>query len=505
MTGSGSYPFDFDFQLSLIALAFREPKFSIDYNFLLEPTYFDNEDLRHLARILADFCGRHGKTPDPSIFHDLVRSYSISKRMEEAVCQRIEFALDRALTHELTDIEWIREEAVRFAKGQLMKSAILNAYNNLANFDDYGKIVDTFQKILEVDMPTDRVLQFAQIASEIPTQFRGDSSNSIQTRVPTGLPSLDDHMFGGSARGKLGVIMAASGFGKTHFLTFLGSQAIRRGYAVFHIALGDMNAWEVSLRYAANFTSIDSYDIIRGVNSDYQAAILRWLQAANKDLFISAHPPDTVSTGNLKSIISSLISKSGVKPALIIVDYADNLFLGSTRNPEASHTNSLLGTAYKQLIKIAAQFDAALWTGSQVQRSFYRLSSKVSGEMQGARYVPGIIDTDAIAEAIKKIDQAEYIISLNQSKEEREAGIARLFEAKIRFGKDKHVIDVAFDKGTSMFLEQAVHNADEDAREAVRSTPSSPVMKLPKDPNREMLAKVIDSPFVPAYPKLVKE
>jgi replicative DNA helicase len=498
---ASQYPYDHSFQLSLLALAYREPKFSTDYIFLLEPIYFDSQEFRHLARILLDYIHRYGRPPEPTIYHDIVRSYALSKQMADAECHNLENVLDRALTYELTDIEWIREEAVLFAKGQMMKAAILNAYHNLSKPSDYVAVVNEFQKILEIDTPASHTLRFADIIQQIPQYFRSDSSISTQSRIPTGLPALDDHMFGGAARGKLGTVMARSGGGKTHLLTYLGSQAIRRGYPVYHFAFGDMNQWEVSLRYAANFTRIDSYDIYKGIKSDFHVAALNWLQQGNKDLFVTAYPPDTITPGNLKSTISSMISRTGVKPAMVIVDYADNLATGDRHTTSTSERNSQMGVIYQQLIKIAVQFDCVVWTGSQVQRSFYRLSSQSSGENQGSRWVPGLIDTDAIAEAIKKIDAAEYILSINQSREDDLVGIARIFEAKIRFGKDKHVIDVRFDKGTSMFTEREVHNVEEEAAAARAGLPTGHLqlerlpIDSPLDPDRARIASIMETPL----------
>lgn len=498
MTASGQYEFGYDYQLSLLALALREPKFATDYSFLLEPQYFEVPEFRHLARALLDYLNKYGKSPDPAIYHDIVRAYARSKQIDEPTCLRIENTLDRALTCELFDVEFIREEAINFAKFQLMKAAILNAYNNMTKLQTYEQINEQFQKIQEIDTPTSHMLQFSAIAQEIPNWFRSDSVTATQSRIPTGLRALDDHMFGGAARGKLGVILARSGGGKSHTLIHLGAQAIRQGYPVYHFAFGDMNSKEVSLRYAANFTGINSYDIIRGVKSDYHVAILNWLQLSNKDLFISAYPPDTITANNLKSIISSMISRTGVKPAMVIVDYADNLSTGGKHETESSKRNSEMGKIYQQLIKIAVQFDCVVWTGSQVQRSFYRISSQSSGETQGTRWVPGLIDTQAVAEAIKKIDAAEYVLSMNQSREDREAGIARLFEAKIRFGSDLHVIEVRFDLGTSMLIETGVvHNVREEevASRSRTPTPHLQLDRLPPDPDRERIASVVNSPL----------
>jgi hypothetical protein len=185
MTASGQYEFGYDYQLSLLALALREPKFATDYSFLLEPQYFEVPEFRHLARALLDYLNKYGKSPDPAIYHDIVRAYARSKQIDEPTCLRIENTLDRALTCELFDVEFIREEAINFAKFQLMKAAILNAYNNMTKLQTYEQINEQFQKIQEIDTPTSHMLQFSAIAQEIPNWFRSDSVTATQSRIPT--------------------------------------------------------------------------------------------------------------------------------------------------------------------------------------------------------------------------------------------------------------------------------------------------------------------------------
>ena len=53
---------------------------------------------------------------------------------------------------------------------------------------------------------------------------------------PTGLEALDEKTIlnGGLGRGELGVIVANTGVGKSHFLVSLGAEALKRGKNVVH-------------------------------------------------------------------------------------------------------------------------------------------------------------------------------------------------------------------------------------------------------------------------------
>lgn len=472
-TGTATYPFGFDFQLRILALAFREPRFFLEYGFLIEAQYFDNEEFRHLARILRDHFGKFNRIPEVTLCRDLVRSYATTRRFDEDQCIVIERVLEKIISVELSDFEWLKEEAVKFVQGQMMKTYIIEAAKGLQSgkLEDYSQIVAKFQSILEIAAPNSGVLKFSDVALEIPAQMRENSVFANTRRVKTNIPAFDDHTFGGCAAGKLGVVMARSGGGKSHTLVHLGAAAIRNGFPVFHYTFGDMNQWEVLVRYAANFTGIDSNDIAHGRGGDYFTRMMEWLQGGSKELFVSCHPTDSVTPGMLKSMISSMIARTGVHPGLIVVDYADNLATGHRFSADAAENNSILGHVYQQLLKIAGQFEAVVWTGSQVSRNHWRDASTADS---GGRL--GVIDSDAAAQAIKKVDQADYILSLNQTRDENEQGIARIYEAKIRFGRDKHTIICNFNKGTSTFTELMVESTPEaevsDRRRQRREAPA---------------------------------
>lgn len=487
-------PFGYHFQASLLAIAYREPKFMQEHEQVLQAKYFENEEFRHLARVLLDHFVRYGRTPDLDLAVDVVRQYAIDHRLSESARQALEISIEGISTLEIANQDWVIEQATRFAQAKAMKSALVKAVKTLDDPDKYGEVLGEIERALEIAAPRSSLLRFRDVALDIPTRIREQSTLSSTRRIKTGLSSLDEHMFGGSAPGKLGVILAPSGSGKTHFMVFLGAAAIRAGHSVFHYTLGDMGEWEVMVRYAANFTGIDSKKIFSGTGPDYTAAMTRWMANVQSDLVVSVHTADSLTPSALRSHISATIVKTGIRPSLIIVDYADNLASGMAPTVNAYERYEQLGYLYQQLLKIGYQFDAAVWTGSQVGRMHWS---------------DDVIDRDAVSASVKKIEHADYVLTLNQTREEAQENKARIFEAKIRFGEDKHVLNVRFDKATSNFIEESVHEAasapakgrlrkrGEKAPEPAPAADESEVV----DPRREKLRNLVKNPLSNGGPK----
>ncbi len=773
---SEAYPYGYHFQLYLLAIAFREPKFLSSHEFVVKPSYFESEEFRHIAKILQNYFSRYGRVPDLDLARDVLHQYCIDNKLSEKAKKQLDLALEGIAAIDITeDIEWVKDQAIQFAQAKSMKQALIKAVKSIDDPSKYGEILSDIERSLEIAAPRTSIIKFSDVALDIPTQLREHSMFAAGRRIKTGLPTLDDHMFGGAAVGKIGVVMSPSGYGKqvadntpvlttngwkkhgdlvvgdyvfginglpikvlattektpsnirveladgsviychenhewlmfdrsasrrcwrvietkkmlnakgkiwdnrarfqlpikpaisfedkelllepyalgvwlgdgttgkpvishaefdvehimeiennfgftvsneskhkgtgvmysyfsdgfrgalgkigvlknkhipeiylrasleqrlrllagiidtdgyverdgrervtivstvgeladnivelvrsfgwrvepflvgpklstsgiqgrkqivrisfvpdipiptkiprkkifglgkkkrvgvrsvvydnrgyvgnciqvdsedgiyligknlipthnSHCLTFLGANAIRQGASVFHYAFGDMNEWEVLVRYAANFSGVSSKDIFHGTGPDYVSAITEWLGSKTQgELIISCHPADTITSSMLRSHISMTITKTGIHPSVIIVDYADNLSTGMPYTVNSAERSAQMGIVYQQLLKIAYQFDAVVWTGSQVGRDHWS---------------DDVIDNSAVSSSVKKIEHADYILTLNQTKEENALGEARIYEAKIRFGEDKNVIPIRFDKRISTLSER---------------------------------------------------
>jgi hypothetical protein len=109
--------------------------------------------------------------------------------------------------------------------------------------------------------------------------------------------------------------------------------------------------------------------------------------------------------------------KRGMKPDMILVDYAD--LLRPTRSTgEKRHE---LEETYESLRALAQIYEMPVWTASQTNRG--GLNAEV-------------ITMEAISEAFNKCFVADFIFSLSRTVQDKQANKGRLFIAKNRNGPD---------------------------------------------------------------------
>lgn len=138
----------------------------------------------------------------------------------------------------------------------------------------------------------------------------------------------------------------------SHFLTFLGANALRENVDVLHYTF-ELSESAVGRRYDSNLCDIDSNFVIENkdkVISQYQDMKLG-------RLIIKEFPTNTASIYTLRNHIERLNIK-GFNPGLIIIDYAD--IMRSTRQYDSlRHELKLI---YEELRGFAGEKAIPLWT-----------------------------------------------------------------------------------------------------------------------------------------------
>src|SRR5690606_2114195 len=135
--------------------------------------------------------------------------------------------------------------------------------------------------------------------------------------VPTGIKELDkkDILNGGLAKGELGCVIAATGTGKSHWLTFLGANALKAGVDVLHYTF-ELSETAVGVRYDSNLCNINSNQIID--RQDEVREIYSGMKGLGR-LFIKEYPTNTASIYTLRAHVERLALTKGFRPGLICV------------------------------------------------------------------------------------------------------------------------------------------------------------------------------------------
>jgi replicative DNA helicase len=265
-------------------------------------------------------------------------------------------------------------------------------------------------------------------------QFLGKLHEDIET-MPTGIVELD-RVQSGPARAELHVFLAPTNRGKSWWLMHLAKHALMQRFRVLHVSL-EMSIQRCAIRYVQTLFSISKREAeVRvpelEVENNTVAAIgyrtmkrptlndpdIRPLIAGKMKkmgrrlkLVIQEFATGSLTITGLQVYLDRLERMHKFVPDLILVDYADNMKL-NTDNYRLD-----LGALYKNLRRIAVERNCAVATASQSNRA---------GE--DARF----ITLKHLGEDYSKAQTADVVISYNQTQQERELGLARLFVAKSR-------------------------------------------------------------------------
>ena len=142
-------------------------------------------------------------------------------------------------------------------------------------------------------------------------------------------------------------------------------------------------------------------------------------------MIVKEYPTKSASTSTIRSHLSRLI-KRGIKPGMIIVDYADLLRPVVARKEKRNELESI----YEDLRAMSTEFKCPIWTASQTNRS--GLSAEV-------------ITMEQISEAFNKCFVADFIFSISRTIEDKQNNQGKLFIAKNRNGPDGMVYPIFMD------------------------------------------------------------
>lgn len=360
------------------------------------------------------------------------------------------------------DLAYVKEKALDFCRKQALKAALEGAVDDMVA-EKYERIVENIKKAVCVGTTP-------QLGHDFFQDYESRFTRLQRNCVSTGLDELDrrDILNGGLGAGELGVIVAPTGVGKSHMLTFLGCNALRSGVDVLHYTL-ELSEAAVGRRYDSNLCEIDSNDVIEGKDG----IIAKYQQMKLGRLMIKEFPTNTATIYTLRSHIERLDLK-GFRPGLIIIDYAD--IMRSTRQYDSlRHELKLI---YEELRGFAGEKLLPVWTASQSNK-------------EGS--TTDIVDLSNMSEAYGKAMVADVVLSISRKSHEKSKGQGRLFIAKNRAGRDGIVYPIRIDTARSKFeiaggpgdLQEARQDDERLTKKALRQKweelRRDPVLRKPDD------------------------
>lgn len=372
---------------------------------VLNVEYFNLEYLKELTKIIFNYFGKYRTFPSPKLLGTIIKNEIPDS--DKALKDQIKNFWMKMMKQPLNgDMEYIKETTLDYCRKRSLALA-LEASLSLIEEKRYDEISHEIKKALQAG--SERT-----IGHDYMDHFEVRMKKEAYNPIPTPWAELNKRIKGGLGSGKLGVVCAPTGVGKSHALVDIGSCALLGGFNVAHYTLEDPDV-DVANRYDSRLTGIAVDNLIE--NKDFVKKKLDEVLAGKGRLIIKSYPTRSASLLTIKNHYQTLLMR-GMKPDIIIVDYAD-LLKGGTADSDSRRFNE--EAIYEELRGWAMELKIPIWTATQVNRSGLDVE---------------VITLKYIAECFAKAMISHLFITINRQKDGPNPEIGNMFIAKNKIGAD---------------------------------------------------------------------
>lgn len=402
--------FGVNFQEKLVIVIFYDRVYADQISEVLKLEFFELEYLQVFLKYLLDYRNKYDKHPSVDMMEALLNS-KLSEKDELIQIKVMEFFEKIKNEQKISDIEFIKTEALDFAKKQDLKTAMVKSIGLIRSrsFGEIQKLInDSLSKGLDNNLGHDYVEDFEE-----------RYTNYNRFPIATGWDEIDKITQGGLGVGELGCGIASTGAGKTFTLIYLAGTSLKSGKNVLFYTL-ELSDGVIGKRFDSFVTGVKLDEL-----KNHKEHVLEDIKKVPGKLLIKKYPGRFATTQTIDNHIEKCI-KTGFTPDMIIVDYADKL-KPVKKSKEKRHD---LEDIFEELRDIAEKYKLPLWTVSQSNR-------------EGAK--AELITMESISESYNKMFPCDLIFTLTRTRDERENNTARFFIAKNRFGIDGIIFPSKFD------------------------------------------------------------
>lgn len=440
-----------DFQYKLAKIFVEEVGFFENLSAIVNQNAFNDPLLRTFVGTFKDYYSKYGVVPSYEIMNAILRE----KARTTTDIEEIE-SLIKKLKHEITleGYEKVKEIAVKFFKQQNLirvanKILDIAGKGDIDRFDECQAIMDEAALVgLEDDM-----------GYSIYDLEEQALSNDYTVSIPLGIKGLDDVLGGGLDKGKLGLIIAPAGFGKTSFTTAIDSYAAtyrcdlnnHEGFKVLQIFFEDDNV-DITRKHYSRITQTEArfFKRLDAVSKDEMRNIINNhpnKEMLKKNLRLKRFRTGEKSATDIEIYVKKLIN-SGFKPDLISIDYFECLAPEkSTRySNESDWTKE--GKTMRKLENMAHDLNCAIWIPTQGTKD--------------SMNSPEVVRMDQASGSAKKVHVAQLIISIARALDDIDNNKAVISILKNRSGKSGKQFRALFNNGTSTIDCSEVQGIDEN-------------------------------------------
>ena len=442
---------DVDFQYKLVKIFIEDPSFFEDIASIVDQNAFTDVLLRTFVGTLKDYYQNENVVPSYEMMGLVLNKKAKTQNDIDEWASLIK-KLKFETSYEGYSI--VKDTALKFFKQQnLIKVA--NKILEVAGSGDIDKY-DDCQRYLNDAMIAGNDDDFVYNIYDIMDKAL---ANDYTVSIPTGVKQLDEVLGGGLDKGKLGLLIAPAGFGKTSFTTAIDSYAAtykcdmnnNQGFKVLQIYFEDDDI-DITRKHYSRMKQMEAR-LFKRLSKQDRDEISEWLmnhkdkEMLKNNLRLKHFKTGTKTATDIEIFVRRLIN-TGFKPDLISIDYFE--CLAPEKGGYSTDTEwTREGVTMRKLENMAHDLDIAIWIPTQGTKD--------------SMNSPDVVRMDQASGSAKKVHVAQLILSIARAIGDIDKSRAVITVLKNRSGKSGKIFNnVRFDNGTSTISCDDVQEFDDD-------------------------------------------
>jgi len=427
------FPFAQDFQLKALVVLASDRSLLATKGHLLKPEMFENLYQGKLFGFIMTYFRKYKDLPSKDILVELAKAVARNDRE----LRILKMTIDAVYTAQISDGQkkFVKDSIIEFITHQMYKMKIAESVDLLKK-KKYSAINDAIRQAAQ-----------AAVAEEsLGTNYFKDVDKRMfdlvhegDIRVPTMIHKLDGILRGGLGPGELGIILGASGIGKSIVLTNIEFAAMVNGKIVFDYSF-EMSEREKGRRMDSRITGIPAEEIPE--EADTLDRRLGWIKKLRGQYFVKQFPTDGATVHDIRAHIDLMEQVYEIKPDVIGVDYG--MIIKPTKSFEQRRFEIM--AVHKELRGLAVELQIPVWSPAQTSKKALDKEVVTKGD---------------IGECWGIIEIADVVIALCQTRDEEKEDKMRIFIAKNRIHESSGIIPTELQK-SRMLLRDLSNVGEED-------------------------------------------
>lgn len=427
-----SYPWEEDFQREIIGLLLTDKYFVCQSIGLIESYYFPNETHQNIVKSVFKYFDVHKQLPSkPFVKQDLADYLKTRYSEDKLDTVKLMYFTELNTIYDyyspfganpiviIDHPNAILDKIVNFAKVQAIRAAFHKCLEYIKkdpnNDSTWTKVDDTLNRARLVDRNQDLGLDYFQTIDERYKRLQEDIENCKV--LTTGFLSLDNALNAGGLRvGELGGWIASAGVGKSLALVNACVKNLSKGKKVLYLTT-EMDDLAVASRFDSIITGIGKHRLLNE-KDNVKKGLFEYVEEFKdkQRLIIRQFPSGTSDINTIKSHHAQL-KMHGFHPDLVILDYPGDL-----------RQNAAIKTYESRYILLQELRGLGTIEG---HATFIALHTNRAATNKN---IEEVVNESEIGDSYKQMQVFDALWGMNQSKEEKLAGLGRVNILKHRDG-----------------------------------------------------------------------